>query len=135
MKKFLMLLAAMMVSVAAMAYDFTGKTFRGTSVANNGNKVTVTAKFRANNRLTMSYSGKGYGTNTDSNMYWENVGDYINICDSTGDTNYLVVGTDTDGKVMLQMCDANGHPYVTLKEAAAGQAAGKSSKKTGKKRR
>lgn len=132
MKKFITLLFAMLISITAMAYDFTGKTFKGTSTTNKGTTATVTLKFRANNRATMAYSGKGYGSQSDSNMYWEVSGDYINIMDSAGNIEYLAIDYE-DGKVTLSMLDDYGDAYLTLREAAA--STGKSTSKSKSKRR
>ncbi len=132
MKKFITFLFAMLISITAMAYDFTGKTFKGTAPTNMGTTATVTVKFRANNRATIAYSGKGYGSHSDSNVYWEVSGDFINLMDSSGSIDYLAIGYE-DGKVTLSMLDDYGDAYLTMKEAAA--STGKSTSKGKSKRR
>lgn len=134
-KRLLTLTLALTVATIAMAFNFTGKTFKGTATNDNGSSITITAKFRANNRLTMSYSGKGIKPETDSGMMWEISGDFINIYDSTGDYSYFAIDWDEDG-VCLSMCDANGYPYVTLHEVKTTTTApAAKSSKSGKRRR
>ncbi len=133
MKKIISILAVLLITITAFAYDFTGKTFRGTAEAYTGKKMTVTAKFRTNSRLTMTTSGGGIKPMTDAGMMWEVSGDFINLYDSSGTCSYLAIDEDDNGEITLSMCDDFGNPYITLREVKA-SAAPKRSSKTSKRR-
>ena len=131
MKRVIFLLAAIMVSVSAMAFDFAGKTFKAKR-SENGITMTATAKFMSGGRCSMSMTATGMKSQSDPNMYWEEVGDWLNIMDSTGDLSVWAIKEDKDG-VYLVMPDQNGYPYLEFRQVktapkSAGKSTGKSTK-------
>lgn len=96
MKKFFLILVGLLISFSAFAFDFTGKTFRAVR-SEDSIKLTATVQFRANDRAVLSYSATGMRTQTDSNAICEDVGDWVNIIDSTGDLSVWRIEEDEDG--------------------------------------
>ncbi|MDE6193957.1 MAG: hypothetical protein K2M83_08245 [Muribaculaceae bacterium] len=127
MKRLIFLLMSVVVAVAAFAFDFTGKTFRGNG-SMGGTKVTVTYRFKANNRMTGTIAIQGQKPDTDSGMHWEISGDYMNIYDSTGDRSYMEI-SESDGKPILIAFDSYGNEAMVFKQVQASPASKKSSSK------
>lgn len=113
MRRFFMLLMVAFVAVAAFAFDFTGKTFQGTSMVNE-TKVTITYRFKANNRMSATLSVQGQKPETYSGM-WEISGDYMNIFDSTGDMSYMEISY-SDGEPVLIAFDSYGREAMIFKQ-------------------
>lgn len=122
MKKFLSFLLSLMVSISAMAFDFTGKTFRGTETV-DGAKVTITYRFKANNRASATLAISGQRPYND-NIYWEVSGGYINIVDSTGDYGYMLIDEE-EGKTILIAFDSYGNEAMRFYQVAASQSTSK----------
>ncbi len=112
-----MFLMVTFVAVAAYAFDFTGKTFQGSSTV-NGTKVTITYRFKANNRMSGTLSFQGQKPETDNGMYWEISGDYMNIFDSTGNMTYMEI-SEADGKPVLIAFDSAGREAMILKQVTS----------------
>ncbi len=117
MRRILMFLMVTFVAVAAYAFDFTGKTFQGSSTV-NGTKVTITYRFKANNRMSGTLSFQGQKPETDNGMYWEISGDYMNIFDSTGNMTYMEI-SEADGKPVLIAFDSAGREAMILKQVTS----------------
>lgn len=130
MKKIFLMLIGLLISFSAFAFDFTGKTFRAVR-SEDGIKLTATVQFRANNRAVLSYSATGMRSQTDSNAIWEDVGDWINIIDSTGDLMVWRIEEDEDG-VVLVMTDQIGHPYLVFHQVKTAPKATGTKKKSRK---
>lgn len=124
MKKLLILLLGIFSTVAAYAFDFAGKTFRGTG-SMGGTKVTITYRFKANNRMSGTISIQGQKPDTDNGMHWEISGDYLNIYDSTGDMTYMEI-SEQDGKTVLIAFDSYGKESMVFKQVQASSTAKKS---------
>lgn len=114
MKRIIVLFFSIMAVISAFAFDFTGKTFRGTS-SMNGTKVTITYRFKANNRLSSTLSVQGQKPLSDNGMHWEISGDFINIFDSTGDMTYMHI-SESDGKTVLIAFDSYGKEAMVFKQ-------------------
>ncbi len=117
MRRILMFLMVTFVAVAAYGFDFTGKTFQGSSTV-NGTKVTITYRFKANNRMSGTLSFQGQKPETDNGMYWEISGDYMNIFDSTGNMTYMEI-SEADGKPVLIAFDSAGREAMILKQVTS----------------
>ena len=127
MKRMLVTLFSVMMAVAAFAFDFTGKTFRGTS-SMNGTKVTITYRFKANNRMSGTIAIQGQKPDTDSGMHWEISGDYMNIYDSTGDMSYMEI-SESEGKPVLIAFDSNGREAMVFRQETSSSSSKKSTSK------
>ena len=127
MKRMLVTLFSVMMAVAAFAFDFTGKTFRGTS-SMNGTKVTITYRFKANNRMSGTIAIQGQKPDTDSGMHWEISGDYMNIYDSTGDMSYMEI-SEPEGKPVLIAFDSNGREAMVFRQVTSSSSSKKSTSK------
>lgn len=114
MRRIISLLLCVFVAVAAFAFDFTGKTFQGSSTV-NGTKVTITYRFKANNRMSGTLSFQGQKPNTDNGMHWEISGNYMNIYDSTEDVTYMEI-SEADGKPVLIAFDSAGRETMIFKQ-------------------
>lgn len=126
-----------MIMASAYAFNFTGKTFRGSSELADGTKATVTYVFRANNRLTGTIAQTGKNTKTYTNLYWEVSGGFINIYEpATGDFSYLGIMDDCDDDgdcegVILIGYDSWGNESMYFSEVKSAPAK-KTSKSGGK---
>lgn len=114
MRKVISFIVCVLVAVTAMAFDFTGKTFRG-STTMNGKKVTITYKFKANHRMSGTVAIAGSPSETDSGMQWEVSGDYLNFYDSTGDYSYMKI-EEENGKIILIAYNSQGDPAMTFRQ-------------------
>lgn len=132
MKRILSILLALCMTVSAMAYSFTGKTFKGTTDI-NGSELTLTIRFKTSEKASMSYSGKGLRSQSDSNIYWQLSGDVINLVDSTGGISYLMIERDEEDNILLCMQDDYGNYAICLQEVKGAPDTKK--KSTGKKKR
>ncbi|MDE5849683.1 MAG: hypothetical protein K2H38_06035 [Muribaculaceae bacterium] len=127
MKKVLVFLLCVVATIASFAYDFTGKTFRG-SGSMGGTKVTITYRFKANNRMSATISIQGQKPESDNGMHWEISGDYMNIYDSTGDMTYMEI-SEQDGKPVLIAFDSYGNEAMVFKQVQASSTSKKSTSK------
>lgn len=127
MKRFVAMLASVVVAVAAFAFDFTGKTFRGETTM-DGVKVTITYRFKAGNRLSGTLAIQGRKPQTDNGMIWEVSGDYINIFDSTGDMSYMQISGAEYGNPVLTAFDSYGREAMTFYQVKSAAPAGKKKK-------
>ncbi|MBD5230992.1 MAG: hypothetical protein HDS66_02390 [Bacteroidales bacterium] len=132
MKRIIFMLLAVLISLSAAAFNFTGKTFRAVR-SEDGITLTATIKFYANNRASLSYNAPGHGSATDPHALWEVSGDYVNIIDATGDLSVLGIDEDEQG-VYLIMYDQNGYPYLVYREVKTAPKSGGAKRKTGKRR-
>lgn len=121
------MLASVVVAVAAFAFDFTGKTFRGETTM-DGVKVTITYRFKAGNRLSGTLAIQGRKPQTDNGMIWEVSGDYINIFDSTGDMSYMQISGAEYGNPVLTAFDSYGREVMTFYQVKSAAPAGKKKK-------
>lgn len=80
-----------------------------------GTKVTITYRFKANNRMSGTISIQGQKPDTDNGMHWEISGDYMNIYDSTGDMTYMEI-SEQDGKTVLIAFDSYGEESMVFKQ-------------------
>ncbi len=117
MKRIAILLFGIFLAISAFAFDFTGKTFRGTTTM-NGAKVTITYRFKANNRMSGTLSIQGQKPDVDNGMHWEISGDYMNIYDSTGDVTYMEI-SEADGKTVLIAFDSAGREAMVFKQVVS----------------
>lgn len=117
MRKLISFIVCVFVAITAMAFDFTGKTFRG-STTMNGKKVTITYKFKANHRMSGTLSMAGSPSETDSGMQWEVSGDYLNFYDSTGDYSYMKL-EEENGEIILIAFDSYGNPAMTFRQVTS----------------
>ncbi len=132
MRKIVSFLCCVVVALSSLAYNFVGKTFRGTGYF-DGRKMTMTMNFKANNRMSASYTYGGK-TESDSKMIWEEAGDYLNLYDSTGDYMYVMIDEDEDtGETVLVMFDSSHNPCFVLRPVAS--SSGSSRKSSSKKSR
>ena len=114
MKRISFLLLGIVSAICAFAFDFTGKTFRGTS-SMGGTKVTITYRFKANNRMSGTLAIQGQKPDNDNGMHWEISGDYMNIYDSNGDRTYMEI-SEQDGKTVLIAFDSYGNEAMVFKQ-------------------
>lgn len=114
MKKAILIALACFMSIAAMAYDFTGKKFVGKISGPGGPPVTTTMLFRSGGKATLTYSVKGGAKESDTRARWEVSGDFINLMDSTGDVSFLEIGEDEEGIYLLF---TPGNSTMVLREA------------------
>ena len=112
MKKILMLLMATAVSLSAMAFNFAGKTFRGTT--EDADAGTMTVKFRNGSRMTITVAAKGMRTQTVSAQY-EQSGGIINVYHNNGAIDYLYLA-DTEDGISMYIVDDYGNPALWLYE-------------------
>lgn len=117
MKRFLLLFFCVAVTTVAFAFEFAGKTFRGTG-SMNGTKVSITYTFKANNRLSGTISIAGQKPDTDNGMHWEVSGDYVNIFDSIGDMSYMEI-SEENGKTVLIAYDSYGNQAMIFRQVTA----------------
>ncbi|MDE7351146.1 MAG: hypothetical protein K2N25_08765 [Muribaculaceae bacterium] len=127
MKKLLCLLFGSFLAISAYAFDFAGKTFRGNG-SMGGTKVTITYRFKANNRMSATISIQGQKPESDNGMHWEISGDYMNIYDSTGDMTYMEI-SEQDGKPVLIAFDSYGNEAMVFKQVQASSTSKKSTSK------
>ncbi|MDE6271580.1 MAG: hypothetical protein K2M31_01055 [Muribaculaceae bacterium] len=130
MKRFFIFLCSLIITLSSFAYNFGGKTFKGTETIPGGGKISVTMSFRTDGHATGSYT---YGGKTKTGkLLWEVSGDYINLYEpATGDQSYL--GIDYDGNnVYLIFYDNYGNEAMYLYPSASGSS---SSKKSSSKKR
>ena len=118
-----------LLSISAFAFNFIGKTFRGTSVLPNGAKATITFVFRSSNRATSTLSVTGKRAETAS-LLWEESGEYINFYEpSTGD--FMAFGVEEDGDgVALIGYDSLGNEAMRLTQVKSTAAKKSGTKKS-----
>lgn len=133
MRRMLSLFLSVFIAVTALAFDFTGKTFQGSTVI-DGAKVTITYRFKANNRMSGTLSMQGQKSESDHGMHWEIAGDYMNIYDSLGDMTYMEISESEDGKPVLIAFDSYGREAMVFKQVTCTPAS-KSKTGTSKKKR
>ena len=142
MKKFICSFCALLFAASGFAFNFVGKTFRGSAVLDDGSTVTVTYVFKANGRLSCSFTQTGKRTNSSNGLLWEVSGDYINVYEpATGDFTYLRIEEDCDDDgdcdgVILVGFDSMGNEamyFDQVKSAPKSNKAKKSTKKSKKK--
>ena len=127
---------SMLISVSAFAFNFTGKTFRGTNVFPDGSKATITFVFRGNNKVSSTLSRTGSRTQS-TTLLWEEAGDFINFYEpATGDLMVFGVEDEYDDNgnfsgVVLIGYDSLGHEAMRLRQVKSTPA----KKSSGKKRK
>lgn len=137
MRKIICLIFAGLMAVSASAFNFVGKTFRGSSELDDGSVATITYVFRANNKLTSTLAQTGKRTQMYSNLMWEVSGEYINIYEpATGGVSYLGIEQDCDDHgdcdgVILVGYDSWGNEAMYFDEVKkpAAKKSGKKSKR------
>lgn len=121
MNRFVIFLLALFFSISAFAYNFTGKTFRGTCDDGYGGEAVVTFSFKANNKCSSTLKIPGQKTQY-GNLIWEVAGGFINLFEvGNGDYMYLTIDQDCDddgdcGEIYLVACDSNGMAAMELYE-------------------
>ncbi|MDE7414531.1 MAG: hypothetical protein K2N05_12200 [Muribaculaceae bacterium] len=115
----IMLVLTLVMSLSSFAFDFTGKTFKG-SRTEGKDKLTLTIRFMANHRASATMAITGEKTKSDSNFYWEISGDYINFYDSNGNPAYILIDWGKDygeewDVPQLDVLTPAGDVLVTLK--------------------
>lgn len=136
MNRIITLILSLLISFSALAFNFTGKTFRGTNVFPDGSKATITFVFRANNKVSSTLSRTGSRTQS-TTLLWEESGDFINFYDpATGDLMVFGVEDEYDDNgnfsgVALIGYDSLGNEAMRLRQVKSSPA----KKSSGKKRK
>lgn len=140
MNRIATLILSLFISFSALAVDFTGKTYKGTSELVDGTKATLTLVFRANNKVSSTLTQTGKRTRS-ATLLWEEAGDYINLYEpATGDLMVLGIENDYDDDgnytgLALICYDSYGNESMRLRQVkSAPSQKAKTKKSTGKKR-
>lgn len=111
-KRLFFLTISLIVTIAATAHSFAGKTYRYAQTE-DGVTATMTIHFTSASRLTMKFTKTGIKPSSLSFNY-EVSGDVINIYDNTG-IDYLYIDTRKEyGDDCIYSLDPYGNLYMVF---------------------
>lgn len=132
MKRLLTLTGTLLVTLSSFAFNFIGKTFRGTNELDEPMSITFTTSEKAKVYLKLKGQKAESGT-----IYWEVSGDYINLYDPQSGLFFMALGIDEDdyNNIALVGYDHNGRPTIYLEQVKSAPSSKSSSKKSSSKKR